>query len=123
MNQPRVTVAIDGSVYKYHPHFHNLMMETISQLVNPGITVYSYLILNESILNVVHLLVRFDAIRRWEWSGSSISGGGRIPYSTIVEIYLKNIYSFSFQKIERRTLTEILRGCQFSFNNFFKWKL
>jgi hexokinase len=38
MNQSRVTVAIDGSVYKYHPHFHNLMMETISQLVNPGIT-------------------------------------------------------------------------------------
>jgi hypothetical protein len=92
MNQSRVTVAIDGSVYKYHPHFHNLMMETISQLVNPGITVYSYLILNESILNLVHLLVRFDAIRRWEWSGSSISGGGRIPYSTIVEIYLKKKY-------------------------------
>lgn len=39
MNEPQVTVAIDGSVYRYHPHFHNLMMETIAQLVNPGITV------------------------------------------------------------------------------------
>lgn len=39
MNEPDVTVAIDGSVYRYHPHFHNLMMETIAQLVNPGISV------------------------------------------------------------------------------------
>ncbi|XP_015840633.1 hexokinase type 2 isoform X2 [Tribolium castaneum] len=37
MNEARVTVAIDGSVYRYHPHFHDLMMQTISTLVNPGI--------------------------------------------------------------------------------------
>ncbi|RZC34887.1 hexokinase type 2, partial [Asbolus verrucosus] len=37
MNESRVTVAIDGSVYRYHPHFHDLMMKTISSLVNPGI--------------------------------------------------------------------------------------
>ncbi|XP_063926161.1 hexokinase type 2-like [Zophobas morio] len=37
INEPRVTVAIDGSVYRYHPHFHNLMMERISTMINPGI--------------------------------------------------------------------------------------
>lgn len=39
MGEPVVTVGIDGSVYRYHPHFHNLMMEKIGQLVNPGIKV------------------------------------------------------------------------------------
>lgn len=39
MNEPVATVGIDGSVYRYHPHFHNLMMEKIGQLVNPGIKV------------------------------------------------------------------------------------
>lgn len=38
MNEPHVTVGIDGSVYRYHPHFHNLMMEKISELVKPNIT-------------------------------------------------------------------------------------
>ncbi|XP_026319326.1 hexokinase type 2 isoform X2 [Hyposmocoma kahamanoa] len=37
MNEPRVTVGIDGSVYRFHPHFHALMCEKITQLVNPGI--------------------------------------------------------------------------------------
>ncbi|CAH0683152.1 unnamed protein product [Spodoptera exigua] len=37
MNEPRVTVGIDGSVYRFHPHFHTLMCEKISQLVRPGI--------------------------------------------------------------------------------------
>ncbi|KAK9751485.1 Hexokinase [Popillia japonica] len=35
MNEPHVTVGIDGSVYRFHPHFHNLMMEKISHLINP----------------------------------------------------------------------------------------
>lgn len=39
MNEPKVTVGIDGSVYRYHPHFHQLMTEKIQQLVNPGIDV------------------------------------------------------------------------------------
>lgn len=39
MNEPVVTVGIDGSVYRFHPHFHNLMMEKIGELVNPGIKV------------------------------------------------------------------------------------
>lgn len=32
-----VTVGIDGSVYRYHPHFHNLLVEKINHLVDPGI--------------------------------------------------------------------------------------
>lgn len=32
-----VTVGIDGSVYKYHPHFHNILVEKINHLVDPGI--------------------------------------------------------------------------------------
>lgn len=39
MNEPRVTVGIDGSVYRFHPHFHTLMCEKIAQLVRPGIQV------------------------------------------------------------------------------------
>lgn len=42
MNEPRVTVGIDGSVYRFHPHFHTLMCEKITQLVNPGIQVSAY---------------------------------------------------------------------------------
>ena len=37
MNEPLVTVGVDGSVYRFHPKFHNLMVEKISQLVKPGI--------------------------------------------------------------------------------------
>ncbi|XP_050679152.1 hexokinase type 2 isoform X3 [Leptidea sinapis] len=37
MNEPKVTVGIDGSVYRFHPHFHTLMCEKIAQLVRPGI--------------------------------------------------------------------------------------
>ncbi|XP_012287629.1 hexokinase type 2 isoform X2 [Orussus abietinus] len=32
MGENNVTVGVDGSVYRYHPHFHNLMTEKISQL-------------------------------------------------------------------------------------------
>ncbi|KAK8722199.1 hypothetical protein OTU49_012319 [Cherax quadricarinatus] len=37
IGEESVTVAVDGSVYRFHPHFHNLMVEQISQLVKPGI--------------------------------------------------------------------------------------
>ncbi|XP_014362578.2 hexokinase type 2 isoform X3 [Papilio machaon] len=37
MAEPRVTVGIDGSVYRFHPHFHTLMCDKIAQLVSPGI--------------------------------------------------------------------------------------
>ncbi|XP_017012946.2 hexokinase type 2 [Drosophila takahashii] len=38
MDEPTVTVGVDGSVYRFHPKFHNLMVEKISQLIKPGIT-------------------------------------------------------------------------------------
>ncbi|XP_045769605.1 hexokinase type 2 isoform X1 [Maniola jurtina] len=37
MAEPRVTVGIDGSVYRFHPHFHALMCDRIAQLVRPGL--------------------------------------------------------------------------------------
>lgn len=35
MKRPQVTVGVDGSVYRYHPHFHNLMEKKISELIRP----------------------------------------------------------------------------------------
>ncbi|XP_049785326.1 hexokinase type 2 isoform X6 [Schistocerca cancellata] len=37
MDEENVTVGIDGSVYRFHPRFHDLMVEKISELVKPGI--------------------------------------------------------------------------------------
>ncbi|XP_066603345.1 hexokinase type 2 [Prorops nasuta] len=34
VNENNVTVGIDGSVYRFHPHFHDLMTEKISELQN-----------------------------------------------------------------------------------------
>lgn len=39
MDRQDVTVAVDGSLYRFHPHFHDLMVEKIQQLVKPGIKV------------------------------------------------------------------------------------
>ncbi|KAH8276612.1 hypothetical protein KR044_012097 [Drosophila immigrans] len=38
MDEPHVTVGVDGSVYRFHPKFHNLMVEKITHLIKPGIT-------------------------------------------------------------------------------------
>ncbi|XP_034665738.1 hexokinase type 2 [Drosophila subobscura] len=38
MDEPFVTVGVDGSVYRFHPKFHNLMVEKITKLIKPGIT-------------------------------------------------------------------------------------
>lgn len=35
MQRPHTTVGVDGSVYRFHPHFHKLMEEKISELTNP----------------------------------------------------------------------------------------
>lgn len=32
MGRPEVTVAVDGSLYRFHPHFHDLMVEKITTL-------------------------------------------------------------------------------------------
>ncbi|KAJ8928392.1 hypothetical protein NQ314_019057 [Rhamnusium bicolor] len=37
IGEKKVTIGIDGSVYRFHPHFHNLMMEKIKELIDPSI--------------------------------------------------------------------------------------
>ncbi|KAF7268238.1 hypothetical protein GWI33_018603 [Rhynchophorus ferrugineus] len=37
MDEKKVTIGVDGSVYRYHPHFHNLMTEKIGELCDPSI--------------------------------------------------------------------------------------
>ncbi|XP_065170889.1 hexokinase type 2 isoform X1 [Atheta coriaria] len=37
MNNMDVTIGVDGSVYRFHPHFHNRMMELIRQYTKPHI--------------------------------------------------------------------------------------
>lgn len=34
INRPHTTVGVDGSVYRYHPHFHDLMEKKISELLD-----------------------------------------------------------------------------------------
>ncbi|KAI0211829.1 Hexokinase type 2 [Lamellibrachia satsuma] len=34
VNMPNVTVAVDGSLYRFHPHFHQRMMEKTKELLN-----------------------------------------------------------------------------------------
>jgi hexokinase len=36
IKRPHTTVGVDGSVYRYHPHFHDLMEKKISELINPA---------------------------------------------------------------------------------------
>lgn len=36
LKKKSMTIAIDGSLYRFHPRFHNLMVLKIKELVNPG---------------------------------------------------------------------------------------
>ena len=38
MQRPEVVVGVDGSLYRFHPNFHNLMME-MTKILAPGIQV------------------------------------------------------------------------------------
>lgn len=35
MEKPHSTVGVDGSVYRHHPHFHNIMVKKIRELTDP----------------------------------------------------------------------------------------
>lgn len=35
--KPEMTIAVDGSLYRFHPRFHNLMTLKIQELVKPGL--------------------------------------------------------------------------------------
>lgn len=37
MNEKDTVIGVDGSVYRYHPFFHQLLVDKIKELVNPGI--------------------------------------------------------------------------------------
>ncbi|XP_033757777.1 hexokinase-2-like [Pecten maximus] len=37
LNKPEMTIAVDGSLYRFHPRFHNLMCLKIQELVKPGL--------------------------------------------------------------------------------------
>ena len=39
IDKPNVTVAVDGSLYRFHPLFHDFMTEKIQELLNPGLKV------------------------------------------------------------------------------------
>ena len=39
INKKQVTVAVDGSLYRFHPRFHDLMTHKIGQLVPSNIKV------------------------------------------------------------------------------------
>lgn len=36
MGDPDITIGVDGSVYRFHPKFHDLMMEKITELIPPS---------------------------------------------------------------------------------------
>jgi len=38
MGRREVTIGIDGSLYRFHPFFHDLMMEKVKQLIRPDIS-------------------------------------------------------------------------------------
>jgi len=38
MNRRRVTVGMDGSLYKFHPHFQDRMAAKIRHLVDPSVS-------------------------------------------------------------------------------------
>jgi hypothetical protein len=36
MNKPEVTIAVDGSLFRYHPRLQMIMEETLRSLINPS---------------------------------------------------------------------------------------
>lgn len=43
MNVESVTVGVDGTLYRKHPYFHDLMIDKILDLISPNVKV-SYLL-------------------------------------------------------------------------------
>lgn len=56
MGEESVTVGIDGSVYRFHPHFHDLMTEKIAEIVTPGIKV-SFIIISTIKKNLYNIKI------------------------------------------------------------------
>lgn len=43
INKPNITVAVDGSLYRFHPYFDKLMLKKTQDLLNPGLKVHMML--------------------------------------------------------------------------------
>lgn len=39
ISEDHITVAVDGSVYRFHPYFHSVMVEAITKVIQPGLKV------------------------------------------------------------------------------------
>ena len=39
MQKANMTVAVEGSLYRYHPHFHRLLEQKVKELVDPSLKV------------------------------------------------------------------------------------
>ncbi|KJH43318.1 Hexokinase [Dictyocaulus viviparus] len=48
VRRPKMTVAIDGSTYKYHPFFNHWVTEKVKELIDPGLEVREYLYFSSS---------------------------------------------------------------------------
>ncbi|XP_014275878.1 hexokinase type 2 isoform X9 [Halyomorpha halys] len=44
MGYSSLTIGVDGSLYRYHPHFHDLMVQKISQLIDDKIMEFSLML-------------------------------------------------------------------------------
>lgn len=47
-----VTIGVDGSVYRFHPNFHDLMVEKIGQMAKPKVNV-SFVHFHLSVVNKI----------------------------------------------------------------------
>jgi hexokinase len=58
MDEKSVTIGVDGSVYRYHPFFHQLMVEKIKSLTKSDIKVsvqdYYYAVILNDLFNVYY---------------------------------------------------------------------
>jgi len=69
MKRPHTTVGVDGSVYRYHPKFHQLMEAKIAELTNPD---YKFdLMLSEDGSGRGAALIAAVAVRNIERGGKS----------------------------------------------------
>lgn len=56
IDEDNVTVGIDGSVYRFHPHFHDLMTEKIGQLQKHKVNDYSpHLSSQNKFIIIIHI--------------------------------------------------------------------
>ena len=61
--KPQMTIAVDGSLYRFHPRFHNLMVLKIQELIKPGLKVLLLFVCGpESSHKILKILSKHDII-------------------------------------------------------------